>query len=633
MCGFVGFFKNEAIDNYDTEKLEVMADVIKRRGPDSSGIFVTENLAFAFRRLSFIDLENGDQPFTWNDGKLTGIFNGEIYNYIELKEKLKKDGYEFKTRSEIETLLALYDKYGENFVNHLRGMFSILIWDRDNKRLVACRDHFGIKPFYYFNHQDGFYFASEAKAFMYHEKTYRNEIDETSLQNYLTFQFVPEPNTILKHIKALPAGSILIKNFREKPIIKEYFELKFTPTPMPKDERIKEIRRVLENSVEAHMQSDVPLATFLSGGIDSTIVAYLASKIDPKIKSYTVGFNVEGYSEISLAKETADRIGIDNIQLNLSAKDYMDELPKIIWYLDEPVADPSAIPIYFIARECAKSYKAVLSGEGSDEIFGGYNIYGEVLPLKIFNNFPTSLKNTLSSIAKKLPDGMKGKSFIQRGCTPLEKRYIGNAFIFNEEEKSKILKSYDKNNPYHKTLTELYNHVKNENQLVKMQYIDMQTWLKGDILVKSDRMTMAQSLELRVPFLDVEVFKVASRLTESDKVSFKNTKVLLREAFKDCFPEDAVERKKLGYPVPIRVWLKNEMYDWAKAIIKESGTDRYIVKSEILKLLDMHREGKGDYSRKIWTILVFMLWHKLYIEEYNKFFIDDSLREIAADKA
>lgn len=632
MCGFVGFFKNKAIDNYDTERLEVMADVIKHRGPDSSGVFVTENLAFAFRRLSFIDLENGTQPFTWDGGKLTGIFNGEIYNYIELQDELKKDGYEFKTRAEIETILALYDKYGESFVNRLRGMFSILIWDRDNNRLVACRDPFGIKPFYYFDHQDGFYFTSEAKAFMYHETTYRNEIDDIALQNYLTFQFVPEPNTILKHIKVLPAGNILIKDFNKEPIIKEYFELKFNPTPMPKDERVKEIRKVLENSVEAHMQSDVPLATFLSGGIDSTIVAYLASKIDPKIKSYTVGFNVEGYSEISLAKETADRIGIENIQLNLSAKDYMEELEKIIWHLDGPVADPSAIPIYFICRECAKSYKAVLSGEGSDELFGGYNIYGEVLPLKVFNNFPTPVKNTLSSFAKKLPNGMKGKSFIQRGCTPLEKRYVGNAFIFNEEEKARILKSYDKNNPYFKTIADLYSKVKNENQLVKMQYIDMQTWLKGDILVKSDRMSMAHRLELRVPFLDLEVFKVASKLTESDKVSSKNTKILLREAFKDVIHEDAVERAKLGYPVPIRVWLKNEMYDWAKNIIKESGTDRYIVKTEVLKLLDLHKEGKGDYSRKIWTILVFMLWHKIYIENYNKN-LDDSLKEVAADKA
>ena len=631
MCGFVGFFKNGAIDKYDTEKLEIMADIIKHRGPDSSGVFVTENLAFAFRRLSFIDLKNGTQPFTWNDRKLTGIFNGEIYNYIELQEELKKDGYEFKTSSEIEIILSLYDKYGENFVGRLRGMFAILIWDRDNNRLIACRDHFGIKPLYYFDHQDGLYFTSEAKTFMYHEKTYRNEIDEASLQNYLTFQFVPEPNTILKHIKMLPAGSILIKNFREKPIIKEYFELKFTPTPMPKDERIKEIRRVLEKSVEVHMHSNFPLATFLSGGIDSTIIAYLASKIDPKIKSYTIGFNIEGYSEISLAKETADRLGIDNIELNISAKDYMDELPRIIWHLDEPVADPSAVPLYFISRECAKTYKAVLSGEGSDELFGGYNIYGEVLPLKMFNSFPIPLKNTLSSFAEKLPNGMRGKSFIQRGCTPLEKRYVGNAFIFNEEEKSRILKSYDKNNPYHKTLTELYNRVKNENQLVKMQYIDMHTWLKGDIMVKSDRMTMAHSLELRTPFLDIEVFKVASKLTESDKVSTKNTKVLLREAFKDVIPEDAAERKKLGYPVPIRVWLKNEMYDWAKNIIKESGTDRYIVKSEVLKLLDMHREGRGDYSRKIWTVLVFMLWHKIYIETFNNI-LNDGLKEIAVDK-
>ncbi|WP_243129235.1 asparagine synthetase B family protein [Hathewaya massiliensis] len=363
------------------------------------------------------------------------------------------------------------------------------------------------------------------------------------------------------------------------------------------------------------MLSDFPVASFLSGGIDSSIVTLIASKINPKLKSFTVGFELNGYSEVEHAKSTANFIGIENIHKFISCEEFITELPKIIWHMDVPVADPAEIPLYFIAKEASKHVRVILSGEGADELFGGYNIYNEPNSLRMFNHIPKFMKNFLRDFSHILPEGTKGKSFLYRGCTPLEKRYFGNANIFKEPEKSILLNSYNEEFASEYFINSFYKKVEDLDCIGKMQYIDLCTWLKGDILVKSDRMTMANSLELRVPFLDREVFKVASSLGYEDKVYNGTTKYLLREAFKSELPMDLINRKKLGYPVPIRVWLKNELYPWATSLIKESHTEKYINKDYVIKLLEEHRKGYLDNSRKIWTILIFMLWHKIFIED------------------
>lgn len=629
MCGFVTFFSNTPMNGKDKSSLSPMSEAIIHRGPTQDGEYFDDHVYLGFRRLSILDLENGKQPYSYGNNEYEIVFNGEIYNYKQLREELKKEGYTFTTDSEIEVIATLYKHYGESFVNKLRGMFSIIIWDRTKNLFFGVRDPFGIKPFYYIENEDGLYVASELKSFFANENTTYKDIDEEALHNYLTFQFVPEPDTMIKEIKILKPGHTIRKELGKKHEINQYYAIKFDPTPMNKDERMKLIRDTLEKSVELHMQSDVPLATFLSGGIDSTVITALAKKFDPNIKSFTIGFDINGYTEIDLAKETADKLGVENISRIISAEEFANAIPKIIWHMDEPVADPAAIPLYFVSEEARKYVTVVLSGEGSDEVFGGYTIYHEPLSLDMFHKVPKPLKNALKAISRKMPEGMKGKSFLDRGCTPLSERYVGNAKIFLDEEKSTILNKYNKDYTYPRRMKEIYDRAKQYDEVTQMQYVDFNTWLTGDILVKADRMSMAHSLELRVPFLDKEVFEVASKLELNEKINGPVTKYLLREAFKEELPNlGAIDRKKLGYPVPIRVWLKNELYDWAVNIVKQSNADEYINKQAVLDLIEEHRKGPFDRSRKIWTVLVFLIWHRIFIENTSSYEFE---REIALD--
>lgn len=630
MCGFVAFFSNNPMNIDKKAEFSPMSEVIIHRGPTQDGEYFDEYAYLGFRRLSILDLENGKQPYSHGNGEYELVFNGEIYNYIELREELIKEGYTFKTGCEIEVAATLYSRDGESFVNKLRGMYSILIWDKTKNTFFGVRDTFGIKPFYYLETENGLYIASELKSFFANKDSVRKDINMESLHNYLTFQFVPEPNTILNDVKILKPGHTIKKELGKPCEINQYYTLQFNPIPMPQDERMAEIRKVVSNSVDLHMRADVPLATFLSGGIDSTVVTALASKIDPNIKSFTIGFDREGYSEIDLAKESADKLGVENISRIISAEEFANEIPKIIWHMDGPVADPAAIPLYFISQEARKYVTVVLSGEGADEVFGGYTIYHEPLSLKGFHNVPKPVKSMLKSISHKMPEGMRGKSFLERGCTPISERYVGNAKIFIDEEKSSILNKYNSEFTYPKTMKSIYDKAKNYDEVTQMQYVDFNTWLTGDILVKADRMSMAHSLELRVPFLDKEVMKVASKLTLEEKINGNVTKYMLREAFKSELPFlEALDRKKLGYPVPIRLWLKNELYDWAVNIVKQSN-DPYINKKEVLNLIEEHRKGPFDRSRKIWTILVYLIWHRIYIDNSASYF--ELEKEIALDK-
>lgn len=366
------------------------------------------------------------------------------------------------------------------------------------------------------------------------------------------------------------------------------------------------------------MRSDVPVGSFLSGGIDSTIIASIAKEFHPSIKTFSVGFDHNGFSEIDVAKESAEKLGLENISYVISPEEYMEELPKIMWHLDDPLADPACVPLYFVAREARKHVTVVLSGEGADELFGGYNIYREPQSLQIFDRIPQALKSILLQLSRILPDGVKGKSFIERGCTPLEERFIGNAKMFTEKEKQHLMAQYNDKLHYTDITKPLYKESMGYGPVEQMQYIDIHTWMRGDILLKADKMTMAHSLELRVPFLDKEVFKVASNIPSAVKTSNGTTKYILRKAAETIIPAHVLNRKKLGFPVPIRHWLKNEMHDWAVQIIHESNTEQFIKKDYVLNLLEEHCQGKADHSRKIWTVLVFMIWYKVYVEkEYD----------------
>ncbi|AZU63675.1 asparagine synthase (glutamine-hydrolyzing) [Neobacillus mesonae] len=619
MCGFIGCVHDKAQNYTDEQKhrFKNMNDIITHRGPDDDGYYLDDHIQFGFRRLSIIDIESGHQPLTYENERYWIIFNGEIYNYVELREELLKDGLTFQTSSDTEVIIALFSHLGEKAVEKLRGMFAFVIWDKQSQTLYGARDPFGIKPFFYLEDSERTFFASEKKSILL---ALENDVlDYDSLQHYLTYQFVPEPNTMSAGIKKLEPGHYFTKKIGSKMEIKRYWKAHFAPIQKSEADFIKEIQDVLFDSVKMHMRSDVPVGSFLSGGIDSSIIASIAKEFHPAIKTFSVGFDHNGFSEIDVAKETAEKLGVENISYIISPEEYMNEIPKIMWHMDDPLADPACVPLYFVAREARKHVTVVLSGEGADELFGGYNIYREPQDLEIFNKIPRVFHGLLKLIANMMPEGMKGKSFIERGVTPMEERYIGNAKMFTEEEKRELLNVYREGLNYTDITKPLYRESKGYDPVDRMQYIDIHTWMRGDILLKADKMTMAHSLELRVPFLDKAVFEVASKIPTSLKTAHGTTKYILRKAAEGIVPDHVLNRKKLGFPVPIRHWLKAEMNDWAKNIIRESGTDHLINKSYLLKLLDDHCLGKADNSRKIWTVLMFMVWHQIYVENVYSF--------------
>ncbi|MED1741457.1 asparagine synthase (glutamine-hydrolyzing) [Bacillus swezeyi] len=615
MCGFVGVFNHRPSSETagQEELIKQMNEMIVHRGPDDDGYYHDEHVGFGFRRLSIIDVENGGQPLSYEDDSYWIIFNGEIYNYIELKDELLSKGYKFQTDSDTEVLLATYRHYKQEAASKLRGMFAFLIWDKKEQLLYGARDPFGIKPLYFTKTDGHVYFASERKSLM--PVGADLEFNEKALQQYTSFQFVPEPETLDKKVQKVEPGQQFSIRPGEDMQFKTYWKVQFKPVQTEEDKLVQEVRDAIFDSVKVHMRSDVPVGSFLSGGIDSSFIVSVAKQFHPNLKTFSVGFEHEGFSEVDVAKETAERVGVENFSAIISPEEYMNELPKIVWHLDDPLADPAAIPLYFVAKEAKKQVTVVLSGEGADELFGGYNIYREPLSLKPFERIPSPLKKMLLHVASAMPEGMKGKSFLMRGCTPLEKRYIGNAKIFEEGMKSKLLRQYDGNISYCDVTKPYFEESKSYSEINKMQYVDIHTWLRGDILLKADKMTMANSLELRVPFLDKVVFEAAAKIPEELKTKNGTTKYLLRKAAEGIVPEHVLNRKKLGFPVPIRHWLKNEMHDWAVGIIKESETDAYIHKDYVLQLLEDHCANKADNSRKIWTVLIFMIWHSIFVEK------------------
>lgn len=619
MCGFVGCFHTYKREdgNIGSQLFRDMNNLIEHRGPDDEGYFFDDHIQFGFRRLSIIDLESGHQPLSFENERYWIIFNGEIYNYLELREELIQKGLKFSTNSDTEVILALFSLNKEHTVEKLRGMFAFVIWDKQEKRLYGARDPFGIKPFFYIESEHTTYFASEKKSILLARE--RTDIDNQSLQHYLSYQYVPEPLTMNEDIRKLEPGHFFLKEAGKPMEIKQYWKASFKPRVKSEADFTKEIREVLFDSVKVHMRSDVPVGSFLSGGIDSSIIASIAKEFHPSIKTFSVGFEHKGFSEIDVAKETAERLGVENISYVITPEEYIRELPRIIWHMDDPLADPACVPLYFVAREARKHVTVVLSGEGADELFGGYNIYREPQSLEVFNKIPGIIKTFLRWIASIMPEGVKGKSFIERGVTPLEKRYIGNAKMFSEKEKSMLLNVYNPNVQFTDITKRLYEESTTYNPVDRMQYIDIHTWMRGDILLKADKMTMAHSLELRVPFLDKEVFRIASNIPASLKTSNGTTKYILRKAAEGIVPEHVLNRKKLGFPVPIRHWLKDEMYDWAIGVIQESDTDHLLKKEYLLRLLEEHCQGKQDYSRKIWTVLMFMLWHSIFVEKKYSF--------------
>ena len=616
MCGLIGFLSADGAAPAQTDSIDHALRDMRHRGPDEGGVWSDDDVVIGFRRLSIIDVDHSHQPLPYLDGRYQLIFNGEIYNYLELRARLTREfGATFTTDGDSEAIVAAYHFLGEDCVLELRGMFAFLIWDTVERVMFGARDWFGIKPLFTYTDERGTFFASEKKSLLdIAPEQSRADVNATALQHYLTLQYVPEPATMHAQISRVESGCCFTLRPGEKLTPRRYFRPDFPIRHLSNAERLYgEIAEVLEDSVRVHMRADVTVGAFLSGGIDSTAIAALARKHNPDLLTFTTGFERAGFSEIDVAAESAAAIGAKHITKVVSAQEMMDTLPLIVWYLDDPVADPALVPLYFIAREARKHVKVVLSGEGADELFGGYTIYREPISLRHLDRLPAMPRRGLAAIGRKLPEGLRGKDLLRRGSIGIEERYYGNARIFRNEEMS-MLRTFDPSVSHVDVTRQLYADTTHLDGSTRMQYVDLFTWLRGDILVKADKMTMANSLELRVPFLDIEVFKIASTIPTSQKLTKETTKYALRQALTRIVPAHVLNRPKLGFPVPIRHWLKDEMYEWARAIIVDGKDQPFIDTDAALTLLDAHRAGPHDYSRKIWTLLVFLIWHGIFVE-------------------
>jgi len=603
MCGFCGF--SGRLD--DDGVIRRMNDRIVHRGPDGEGYFVTDDVSFGFRRLSFLDLEHGGQPMSTADGAFTIVFNGEIYNYMELREGLIKDGHEFVTTSDTEVLLRLYAVHGADMLKKLRGMFAFAIYERDTGEIFAARDYFGIKPFYYGIFDGQLVFASEIKAMLEHPGIKR-QINHDALTSYLSFQYSVLPETFFKGIFKLPPAHFM--RFRGGEVtIERWWEATYAPKHMTNMKpMIDEIDKVVGDSIAAHQTADVEIGTFLSSGVDSSLIA---ARFGGK-NSFTVGFDYEGYNEIDYAKGLSADVGLTHHAKLITTEEYWEHLPKIQYHMDEPLADAAAAALYFVSQEASKHVKGVLSGEGADELFGGYNIYQEPLSLRPLTRLPRFLRRGLAWLAAKLPP-FKGRNFFIRGGMDVEERFIGNAKVFSERERVELLKNIESGVKNEELTKPIYEKVKFADDITKMQYLDLHLWMVGDILLKADKMTMAHSIEGRVPYLDKDVFAVARTLPTKYRVTKQSTKLAFRLAATRHLKPQWANKKKLGFPVPVRVWLRQDRYyRIVKTAFESAAAAEFFNQNKLIALLDAHKAGKADNGRKIWVIYTFLVWYGEY---------------------
>lgn len=650
MCGLLALVTPETVDT--TELHDQLLDAVtqasqlmRHRGPDDTGIEMTGEAVLGFSRLSIIDIAHSHQPLQWGPPEQPDrymlVFNGEIYNYLELRTTLQNDfGAHFTTDGDSETIAAAYHYWGSQALTRLRGMFAFALWDTTTHELFCARDPFGIKPLFIATGPGGTAVSSEKKCLLALEDILKFDtgIDRRAVQHYAVLQYVPEPETLHQGISRLPSGCYTKIRPGQLPDITRYFHPQFIPSATPgitsspargntssnkankshktnKQAHYDAITTALENSVAQHMRADVTVGAFLSGGIDSTAIAALAIRHNPNLITFTTGFEREGFSEIDLAAESAEAIGARHIAKIVSPSEFVAALPEIVWYLDEPVADPALVPLFFIAREARRHVKVVLSGEGADELFGGYTIYREPLSLKAFDYLPRSIRASLGALSAHLPEGLRGKSLLHRGSLPLEQRYYGNARSFSDDQLRAMLATFNPDWTHTDITTPIYAQSRGWDPVARMQHIDLFTWLRGDILVKADKMTMAHSLELRVPFLDPEVFAVASRLPADQKITRHTTKYALRRALEPIVPAAVLNRAKLGFPVPIRHWLREgELRDWAHWLLEISQATDLITIDTVRTMLAEHRTGLRDHSRRLWTALILLLWHAIFIE-------------------
>lgn len=609
MCGIAGFMGQ--VENR-ADVIRNMTEVITHRGPDSDGFFTDDNISMGFRRLSIIDLGAGHQPIYNEDKSLVLTFNGEIYNYKDLRKELIAKGHKFYTDTDSEVLVHGFEEWKEDMLPKLRGMFGFAIYNTKDNSLFIARDFFGIKPMHYTQIGNDFVYASEIKSILEYPK-FEKKFNRKALDSYLSFQYAVPPETFFEGVYCLMPGHYLWYKDGEVETTR-YFEARFNPDEeMTEAEAVDRIEKVFENSVSAHKIADVEVGCFLSSGVDSSYVStYFADQ-----KTFTVGFDFgEKYNEISWAKNLSEKIGVEHHTHLISSEEFWDAVPTVQYHMDQPLADPSCIALYFVSRLASHYVKVVLSGEGADELFGGYTCYNDPRVFKIYQTIvPHCIRKAIRAICRKLPD-IKGRDYLIRACDKLEERYIGNAFMYDYKQKQELLKDPSIATRPQDLTRKYYYRCRKYDDVTKMQYLDINMWMVGDILLKADRMSMANSLELRVPFLDKEVFKVASSLPTKLRCNKHNTKYAMRKAAVRHMPEATAEKEKLGFPVPTRVWLRDEKYyNVVKTKFKGKTAEKFFNTDVLVSWLDSHFSGKEDNSRRVWTIYVFLVWYDIYFDE------------------
>lgn len=611
MCGFAGYIHNYG--TFDKEEvIHKMADRIKHRGPDDAHYYIDDGIALGFRRLSIIDLEGGRQPILNEDGSLVLLFNGEIYNYQELREELIKAGHVFTTKTDSETILHGYEEYGKKILDRLRGMFAFIIWNKNTKELFGARDIFGIKPFYYYKKGKEFMFGSEIKSFLSHPN-FEKELDEDMIPLYLSYEYSPDERTIFKNVFKLPgAHCFTYKNGELK--VERYYKIEYKIEDDKSLEYWEDtITKEFTESVSMHQIADVEVGCFLSSGVDSSYVVKEISKGTKKVKTFSVGYEEEKYSELPYAQDFSNVIGVPNIANKVSADEFFDAVPEIQYYMDEPLPNPSEIPLYFLAKNARRHVKVVLSGEGADELFGGYPMY---LAGGHFDHYshkvPRPVRKVLGTVAKHCPN-FKGKNFLVRGAMEPYQRFMRANYVFQSAERQKFLKRPIASKVPEEYSKRYFDEVSNLDEPTQLQYVDMHTWMIYDILLKADRMSMANSLELRVPFLDKKMLELSTRIPSRYRAANETTKIALRGAAIKQLPERTANKKKLGFPVPLNDWLREDKYyNKVKAAFQSDIAEKFFVTSELIKLLDDHKSGKALNMQKIWSFYTFILWYEQF---------------------
>lgn len=618
MCGINGIVQRSG-GQISAETLRHMNQAMIHRGPDDQGLWIDHHAGLSMRRLSIIDLEGASQPMMNEDGSIGMVCNGEIYNYASLREQLLAAGHQFRTNGDVEVILHLYEQYGTECVHHLRGMFAFLIWDSRTSSLFAARDRFGIKPLYYMEDNDVFICSSEISSLLAASPS-RPQMDIQSMVYYLTMQYVPDPRTMLANVRKLPPAHILtLKDGR--PEVKRYWQPRFNPDSgndsmgTSKSLLAKRIREALSDSVRHHLASDVPVGCFLSSGIDSTaIAALMQAQSDAPFHTFSIGFEGE-HNECVVSRRTAAILKSNHHEWVISEQEYFDMVEECVRYQEDPVADPSAVALYGLSKMASQHVKVVLSGEGADELFGGYGIYREPAALRTVDWMPQPIKRSLRSVIRTLPN-FYGKNYLLRASTPLEDRYVGNAKIFTDDVNKVLLQRMNEERTALQTafqlMKPLYQQTEGEDDITRMQLIDLHFWLPGNILAKADKMSMAHSLELRVPFLDRGVFDAAASVPARYRVHKHVTKYLLREALRDIVPPHVLHRPKLGFPVPLRLWLSGKRGLHCLEAIRASGLSELLNMRYVEQLVALHQDGRADHARKIWCLYILALWFERF---------------------